>query len=230
MDAVMICNSERRDEALFEERASFDEEGDWELEFCATEDHTWAEASFNALIDFLNETDDETFRARLGEHLDVEAAIDYLVFMYAAGLNHSYAKDLVMVSYDGGPWIASVYDMEDAFGLSTDGSWADEPSEYLPELEDGEWNSGTGSVLWDRLLRNFLPEIAARYRALRQGPLSEETMCAMIVDFRAGIPEEWFALDLETYPDREPLEDPYGQILQYIPQRLALLDEIWGGQ
>lgn len=229
-EAIMIANAQTSDESLFRAPAAFaEDESDWELEYCATdENNVWAKEIFNALIDFVMTSDDKTFRDRLNEYLDVDGAIDYLIYIYALGLSDAGAKDLVMVKYEDVPWIPSVYDMEDAFGLSPDGTACLSAGEFLPEYADGKWNSSTGSLLWDRLLNAFTPQIRARYAELRQTILSEDALAGRVHGFIAAIPEELYRQDADLYPDRNlPDIDPEDQMIQYISERMPLLDKIF---
>lgn len=227
-DAVVICNAQTMDESLFRARAAFEENAsDWEVEFSSPDQLQWAQNWFNEMIAFVMETDDAVFREKLHNYVDVDAAIDYLLFMYAMGLSDSAAKDLVMLCYEGGPWTPSAYDMEDAFGLSADGSAALEATAFLPVKTDGGWQSGTGSLLWDRLLNNFHDEIAARWQVLRQEVLDEDALCDQVSQFIHAIPQELTRQDLTLYPQRQLLADPGQQILTYIRQRLPLLDALF---
>lgn len=224
-EAIVICNSETLPEALFLAPASFLEESDWELEYCGTGNGAWAEKSFNELIAFVMESDDDTFKARLHEYLDTDAAIDYLLFLYALGLSHSGAKDLVMIKYENTPWLPSAYDMEEAFGLDLEKGAYLPPDAFLPVKTETGWNSGTGSLLWDRLLSLFEGEIRQRYLFLREHALSEESLLARAKAHLAAIPDEIIREDLNLYPVRPaPTEGYRTQILQYIENRLPLLD------
>ena len=226
-DAIMICNAQTMDEALFRAEAAFiEDQSDWEVEFATPEETQWAQQHFNSLIRFVMEANDETFRANLAQQLDVDAAIDYLLFIYAMGLTDSAAKDLVMLTYDGGPWIPTVYDMEDAFGLSADGSSAEGPDAFLPSCQDGVWSSGTGSLLWDRLLQQFGDRIIGRWQELRGGAFSQEALTAQIAEMLDAVSEDWIQMDLELYPGRNLIQDPRRQILDYMEQRLLLLDDV----
>lgn len=229
-DVIMICNDSGSDEAFFRAPAAFEENASsWEIEFSAEEEEPWVKESFNALIRFVMESDDETFRTELSRHLDVDSAIDYLLFMYAAGLTDSAAKDLVLLSYEGGPWIASAYDMEDAFGLSADGASALAADAFLPGKQDGAWTSGTGSLLWDRLLGGYEDRIRARWQALRQDVLNANNLIAEAEALLSAVPDGDIRTDLNLYPGRTPIENPEEQILTYIRERMPLLDEIFGG-
>ena len=228
--AVVNCNQHSTDEAIFRARAEFlaDFSSDWEVEFCGTEDESWVHDSFNSLIDFVMESSDEEFRNELQERLDVDAAIDYLIFIYALGLQNSGAKDLVFLNYDG-VWLASAYDMDEAFGLDNGNDAYLAPEAFAPSFAEGVWESGTGSLLWDRLLNLFTDEIRARYNALRKDVLSEEHLISLVSDFIDEVPAKYYDWDANLYPGR-PLHDldMKSQILAYIPARLGVLDALIG--
>lgn len=226
--ALVICNYETTDESLFRAPAVFapDYSSDWEIEFSGTGDEAWVRDSFNDLIDFVMNSPDKEFRKQLGKRLDVDAAIDYLIFIYALGLPNSGAKDLVMLNY-GGAWIPSAYDMDEAFGLNPDAASYLTPGEFLPQKRGDAWVSGTGSLLWDRLLNLFGDELRERYAELRRDVLSEERITALVEEFTGNIPEPCYDMDLNLYPDR-PIADPdmKTQICDYISPRFGMLDLI----
>jgi len=224
--ALVICNRETSPEALFRAPAVFDEDArsDWEIEFCGTKNDAWVRQSFNGLIDFVMTASDGDFRDQIRRRLDVDAAVDYLILIYALGLPHSGAKDLVMLSY-GDVWMPSAYDMDQAFGLDAESGRYLSPEEFLPQKTDGVWSSGTGSLLWDRLLNAFEKEVCARYAELRGHVLSRENLLRCVEEFVSGIPETCYDLDANLYPNR-PLNDRnmQGQITTYITRRLEALD------
>ena len=215
-EAVMISNAQTMPESLFMEQAVFEEDvSDWEIEFSGGDD-TWIREHFNELIRFVINSDDATFRESLSQYLDVDAAIDYLLFIWTMGLENNAAKDLVMLTY-GDVWIPTVYDMEDGLGLACDADG------FLPTLGDSP-SSATGSLLWDRLLQNFTPELLARYRQLRDGPLSESSIANEWNEMWDSIPQKWRDLDLQTWPGRK--ETSREEVLDYIHNRLSCLDSV----
>ncbi len=230
--ALTICNARTSDEALFLVPPRLSEDGldDWETEFSGLKDRSWINESFADFVAFLNGSDDAAFKESLPAYLDVDAAIDYLIFLYALGLRNSGAKDLILLNY-GTIWIPAAFDMDEAFGRLNDGSGYLNPStDFLPaELQEG-WRSGTDSVLWDRLLQNYRPEIKARYQALRQGPLTAEALRTQVQAFADQIPELLYRWDQELYPDRPfTYEESIQQIDQWIEDRLPVLDQVIGG-
>ncbi len=229
-DAVMIANSTEPEETRFRALATFeDEKNAWEIEYCSTGDNNqWAKDSLNELITVVMTSDDEVFRAHVGDYLDMDGAIDYLIFLYVTGLEKNASKDLVLLKYqDFDVWIPSVYDMERAFGLSYDGDVWLAADVFLPILQEGVWDSGTDSLLWDRLLQLFEPEIRQRYAELRRAVLTEDRLMAWTNALIDKIPEKYYAADLALYPRQVPEGDFREQIKAYIHHRLRLLDEIF---
>ena len=230
-EAVVICNRAGTPAGLFREEAAFSaddwEEGDWEIEYCGTEGDTdWVKEDFNELVRFVMTADDEAFRSRLGEYLDVNSAIDYLIFIYAMGLTENADKDLTLIRYEDTPWIMTVYDMEDAFGLTKDGSEVQEANVFLPGKVGTGWTTDTGSLFWDRLMNAFSGEIIARYRVLRGNVLTEENITAEVCTVLDAVPESLTEADYALYPNRERVSGDRGLILNYIHERLRLLDGI----
>ena len=228
-EAIVICNEQTMEESLFRSEALFlpNNESDWEIEYCGTADQEWVKDSFNTFITFVMESGEIEFHDRLHEYLDVDAAIDYLIFIHALGLENSGAKDLVMLSY-GDQWIPSAYDMDEAFGLDALKPGYREPAEFLPQCSEGQWDSGTGSLLWDRLMNAFWEKIRERYHELREGPISNQSLLDVFSSYTAQIPESFYDYDWYLYPGRSlRYADMLHQIEQYIPARMKLLDEIY---
>lgn len=224
--AIMICNHGFAPESTFHAEAEFTENSPWEVEYCGTEDTSWAKDSFNRLIRFVKTADDATFRKELSDYLDVEAAIDHLIALYALGLTNYADQDLMLVSY-GDVWIPSMYDMETAFGLSGNGSEMRDPDAFLPFRTDSGWDSATGHLLWNRLIRNFGDEICTRYQVLRTRILDPDMLCDRVIAFTDEIPTSIYEAEDKTNPHPQSHEESIAQILNYIPERIQALDEIF---
>lgn len=227
--AIVICNEASRPEAFFRSEAAFEEDSPWELEFCGTGDNTWARDSFNALVRFTMTADDMRFRNELKEYLDVDAAIDYLLAVYALGIPANETKDLVLVSY-GDRWIPSMYDMDCAFGLAADGEYALVPEEGLPHKTEKGFETVTGNLLFERLLENFLPEISARYAMLRKDILAPENLVKRVDAFVESIPDELYAVEERVNPKPSANFDGETQIRAYIAPRMAAMDSLFLGE
>ena len=187
----------------------------WELRYYGTEDttgsHQWVTDSFNALISFCRNNDGEDFRNGISNHLDVDAAIDYMIFMYANFMRDNASKNMLWATYDGKTWIPTVYDQDGTFGQSWDGINFAKSNNNLPSIQNGRIEVGinfgpSGNnvpkfILWDRIWNNFTAEVLARYDELRQSVLSTENMKAELKAFQDSIPESMFAEDLRVWQD-----------------------------
>ena len=228
-DAVLIANSAVPAETRFKANALFkDEKNAWEIEYCGTDDCKWAKDKLNELISFVMKSDDVTFRANIGNYLDVDAAIDYLIFIYVTGLKENAIKDLVLLKYhDCDVWIPSAYDMEQAFGLNNDGSAYFDAAYFLPYINNGTWYSDTDSLLWDRMLQSFESKLRKRYKDLRETILTEAGLKNRVKSFAEEIPKEYYEKDLLVWPRKLPDGEQTDQMNMYIDQRLRILDEIF---
>jgi len=227
-DGILVANTAQSDSAFFKAPATFESGDDWEVEFSGTEDTTWAEDKLNALIEFVLTSSDSDFYENLDQHLDVNSALDYLIAIYSLGLTNSGAKNITLATYEDGVLFFSLCDMENAFGLSTTGESFYSPSEYLPECINGRWDSATKSLLWDRLLQAFLPELCSRYGELRQSILTADHICGKVADYMAPISQDFYSANQTLYPEMPQISIPHeDQIEAYVLQRLLLLDEIF---
>jgi hypothetical protein len=218
MEAIMNINHTNGAEAFFREEASFADDAPWEIERCATEDPLWAKDHLNELIRFVRTSDDETFRRELSNYLDIDSAVDYAIAMYALGLQEHCSKDLILVCYgEDSPWICSMYDMEEAFDL--------EGPICVPGT-DG-WDSGTGSLLWDRFLTHFHPEIRERYTQLRQTILDPENLCGRVDAFVGQIPPAIYEADAAVNGVAVHTPEHTRQLKDNIAQLISLSDSVF---
>ena len=184
-------------------------DGGWELRYYGGDDHQWVADSFDALITFCQNNDGEAFRNGIREYLDVDAAIDYIIYMYANCMHDNASKNMLWATYDGKTWIPSVYDQDGTFGQVWDGVRVSAPNSSLPSVKNGRIDVGinygpsTGNtpkfILWDRMWNSFTGEILERYDQLRASVLSTEYMIAEYKKFEALIPESMFEADLERW-------------------------------
>ncbi len=189
-----------------------DENGDyvtagWELKYCGSDDITWVTDSFNELIQFCWDNEGEAFKNGISEHLDVDAAIDYLIYMYVIYMRDNTSKNMLWATYDGKVWIPSVYDQDGTFGMVWDGIRYAPANEFTPRVNDGGsidvgYDSGPTTtydgkrfILWDRMWNSFTEEILLRYKQLRESVLSYEYMVSAFEEFRACIPESVYEAD-----------------------------------
>ena len=183
----------------------------WELKYCGSDDYDWVTDSFNALIQFCWDNEGEAFKAGISEHLDVDAAIDYLIYQYAIFMRDNSSKNMLWATYDGKVWIPTPYDQDGVFGQVWDGKRDAPASSSLPKVNsDGTIDVGINFgpsvtyegkyfILWDRIWNAFTEEILVRYKQLRETTLSYDNIVAEFEAFRACIPDSVYTAEFERW-------------------------------
>ena len=222
--------------------------GGWELRYYGGDDYAWVAESFDALIKFCQDNDADAFRAGISEHLDVDAAIDYVIYMYANCMHDNASKNMLWATYDGKVWIPSAYDQDGTFGQVWDGVRFSAPNSSLPSVKNDRIDVGINYgpsvvntprfILWDRIWNCFTEEVLERYWELRATVLSEENMIAELSAFKACIPDSMFEADFERWRDsreswwagknkKEPYDYNayhYEYMYQWIADRMSYYD------
>ena len=176
----------------------------WELEYSSTGDHdvSWIKDSFNALIELLNCGDKSKIRAELHNHLDIEAAIDNMLFTFFIDGVDLISKNILWATYDGKVWIPSMYDMDMTYGISWDGSPLPEKDHIRPYMKgDGSISLWNEPSLYNALLKYYPAEVKARWWELRKEILTLENVKAHFDAFYAKAPKKAYDADREKWLD-----------------------------
>jgi hypothetical protein len=176
--------------------------------------------SLNALITCVKDTDDDTFKTTIGDHLDVQSAIDYYIHQYVICGLDGLAKNMLLATYDGTKWICGAYDMDSTFLLYWDGSKLVNANYRCPEDYQEQF-----SLLWGRLEKVFSEELKTRYNELRNSVYSFANMCNHFERFTDSIGAELYAEDVEVYPNIPSADvNNIKQIRNAIRDRLSFVD------
>ncbi|MBQ8351766.1 MAG: CotH kinase family protein [Clostridia bacterium] len=200
--------------------------GGWELEYCSTTDTNWVADSFNDLINFVNSHDGDAFRAGIGNYLDVDAAIDNMLFTYLICAMDNTSKNILWATYDGKVWIPSMYDMDGVCGMFWDGKTYNAVDAMMPTLHsDGSITASGTNNLWKKLLANYREEIIARYWQLREGPMKTTAVVARFDEFFASFPAVFYDFERKAWPSvpGQNLSNR-DQIVTYMTARLNVFD------
>jgi hypothetical protein len=228
-EAMFVINSAFSDAANFKALLTEeDKKAVYDMEYSYPENAQWPYASMDDLLEFVMNHDGDAFVAGIEEYLDVDAAIDYLITAYVLGLTDNFAKNMILLTYDGHKWIPNLYDLDTACGLKFDGSGYLAPDFSLPGKSDtGVISSGTDSLLWDRILNNYQQIFKQRYFALRESVLDTETLINRYEAFYDSVPTECYAQEVVLYPDTPQKDvDQMKQISEFLRERTRLLDAI----
>ena len=148
---------------------------------------------WNEVITFVKDSTDADFKANLNNYIDVESAIDYLLFGIISTGFDAFGKNQIYMTYDGIKWIASMYDMDSTWGLWWDGSKFvanDYAREQFQDMTKATDCSGEGNKLYVRLQSLFLDEIKARYAELRQSIFTYPYLVNKFEEFTQICPQD----------------------------------------
>ena len=142
---------------------------------------------FNRVIAFVMNATDQEFHDNIGEYFDLYSLLDYYCFSYLTCHLDGLAKNMLMVTYDGVHWGASLYDMDSIYGVSWNGASYVATNYQCPEQYQEQF-----SLLWQRIERCFGTELYARYLELRQGALSLSNIIKHVEEIYDVIPDRVF--------------------------------------
>jgi len=220
--AALATNSWSDDVFLKKEIETF-ENGDFEVEFCSTEDtigDEWVLESFNNLIRFVNESSDEEFVEQIGNYVNLESTIDSMLFTSAIFAPDNIAKNIIWLTYDGVHWFSSVYDLDSTWGLH----WAG--TEFYIHNHDNV-NASSGNNLWRRIFALYEKEVVKRYFELRTSVLTIENISNNFEEFDSQISLIIKTAEIEKWQDIPSKEtNNITQIIEYAKARLNFLDDV----
>lgn len=199
------------------------EDYEWEVEHCSTADDSWIRESFNELIRLLNCGDNEKIKQELPAHLDIEAAIDNMLFTFAIGAGDNVSKNILWATYDGEVWIPSMYDMDGTFGIAWDGRTIESAENFLfPKL------TGNKNQLHDILILCYADEVEARWNELRGSVLTYSNVSEKFDAFFAKIPDIVYTSEHEKWKEIPNAKANLTNMYSATEQHLTRLDTFFG--
>ena len=182
-------------------------------------------SSFNNAIDHVMNTDDETFKANLGQYFDIDSLIDYYCFQYVICGLDSMGKNQLYLTYDGIKWFADSYDMDSTWGLYWDGTRFVSANYRMQEEYESMVDGRRGNLLYMRLEQCFVNEIKERYAQLRNGALSITNIINKFENFMI-CSNDLIAEDYSIFAGiPSQTTNNLQQIRKYAIDRLAYVDE-----
>ncbi len=230
-EAILMAANWTNSVQMHEEIGADYTESGWSLEYCSTADDAWVKESFNELITLLNCRNGPRIKTELANHLDIEAAIDNMIFTYFINAADNTAKNVLWATCDGRIWIPSVYDMDGSFGIYWDGAAtdADQPVSTYSICPTYESNGAVyvQNKLYKILLSYYADEVEARYRELRTSILACENTEACFGAFFARVAEIAYQSDIQKWPGIPGQATNRTNMLAATKAQLERLDEFF---
>lgn len=183
-------------------------------------------SKFNTFYNFVALSTDADFVAGITNYADVLSFIDYYLFGYVDCGFDGFGKNQMILFYDNGPFIASVYDLDTTWGLYWDGA------SLLPyDYAENEYI--TKHNLYVRLKKLFPTLVKNRYEELRNGPLSADNIIHRFEEFCDIMPKELVEEDYATTTANGAFVNipsknltSLVQVRNYVAKRLNYLDTV----
>ena len=181
---------------------------DFEIEYVPDKNNAaWAVESINTLIRAVMASDGTDIDTVIAKYVDIDSAIDYLLFTPLVQGCDMLVKNYILATYDGVKWFFSAYDMDSTFGLSWHAGYYGDVNgkAFNPAAGDeyDEWpvvSSMATHKLFKLLIENKSDAIKARYAELRAGAMSEANVAHEFNEFAAMIPKPYFDKEPTLWP------------------------------
>lgn len=179
---------------------------------------------FNTFYNFVATSSDTDFVNNISNYADVQSFIDYYLFGFVDCGFDSFGKNQMILFYNNGPFIASVYDLDTTWGLYWDGA------SLLP-FDYAESDYITKHNLYVRLKKLFPTQVKNRYEELRAGALSAANIIHRFEEFCNIMPKELIEEDYATTTANGAFVDipsknltSLQQIRNFVASRLTYVD------
>ena len=183
----------------------------------------WTESdiqtSLNRLISAVKNSDGSDIDTTISQYLDIDSAIDYMVFTTL--LNHwdGICKNYILATYDGVKWFFSAYDMDNVFGARFESGF---------HLATYDTNIRTHK-LFNLLYSYKIDEVLARYKELVNGVLAKSEIDFKFTEYARHIPLPAYVADAElwaTVPNSAV--NNIDQAMNWYGERVKWCDEVFG--
>ena len=185
------------------------------------------QASLNTLINACRNSDGTDIDTTIAQYLDLDSAIDYIIFTVACRGIDIISKNYILATNDGVKWYFSAYDLDSTWGLYFDGSKFDSSG-----YEDNIWNGfgfyrlATAHTLFNLLYKYKKAEIIKRYNQLRERVLTEANVDRLFLNYAKNIPPTASIAENELWKNIPSTgANTVDQITQWYADRVKWVDE-----
>ena len=199
---------------------------DLELEYVSDENNTgWVAESLNRLVTAIQNSDGKDIDTTIAQYLDIDSAIDYLIFTVMNYGTDNTGKNYILATYDGVKWFFSAYDMDGTWGLRWDGK-----TFFSADINDAISAGSLKGYARKHTLMNLLythkySAIQKRYWQLRSGALSDGNVEKVFIDYASQIHRTLQEEDARLWPTIPSTEtNDVSQIISWFHTRREGMD------
>lgn len=166
------------------------------------EKNEWIYDSLNELINFVYNADGDEFKQGISEYLDVNATIDYMVTVYNLCAADNVSHNLMLQTADGKVWTPVLFSANASFGLNTNGRIDNFEKVLAPDkanADNGDYVSDTASMLFEKMITCFYPEIKDRYLKTKDTVFSSTNIISLFDKFKAQVGEKVYKREKKAF-------------------------------
>ena len=197
-DCAIIRSNSSNSVSFFK---AFDKQNSiWKIRYNSTSNTNWIYNSINTMTDFVINSDKKQFKEGISQYLDVDGMIDYMVTVYCSGAADNVGRAFMFQTYNKKIWTPVIYDASASLGMNMVGKLDIFEDRLVPEKKsDGTISSGTGSLLWDKMLESFNKEIKQKYNEVKNSVFSVKNVTRLYDKFKNQVPKSIYNAEKELY-------------------------------
>ena len=162
-----------------------------------------------------------SWRDAVDPYLDVDSAIDYMIFSALLYNADGIGKNFILTSYDGTKWWFNAYDLDTTFGNHWNGGSYYDPYDRTCTFA----KLASKSTLFRLIYENNRNDLIERYKKLRSGLLSEGNVYKTFYNFCARIPSQLIDLDDRKWPEKPVTStETLSRIMEFYRLRCEYID------
>lgn len=185
----------------FSESATFIEDENGKLDYAIevkpdnVTDETVIDSFNDAIGEVLKAPQSAEWESMVAPYFDVDAAIDYLIFVCCIGARDNLRKNALYATYDGEKWFMSAYDLDTTFGANVHAKG------WYPVINDRNQFKEACSMhrVFDLIYNYSTAKLVNRYGELRSTVLSDENVWYVLQNFANDIPKAVYNMDAEKW-------------------------------
>lgn len=191
--------------------------------------------NWSAWLDFVNNSSDTDFKAKLSNYIDINSAINLYLFGVMSREYDYESKSVLYLTWDNGKsYYLVAYDLDSNWGQNVSGEIEGNPqddkwgfSTKTSSHKDGSFVDNAGmNKLFERIFKLFKPEIKAQYLKLRNSVWRTDQIIKSYKDYLEEIPEALLERDQAKWPQIPSIKNNnFEQLHQIITQRCNQMDK-----
>ncbi|KZD14383.1 CotH kinase family protein [Oenococcus oeni] len=181
-------------------------------------------ASWNALMTFVNSSSDADFAANVAKHIDVDAALDFAIFVNATNSTDNTGRNIEYATYDGQKFMPIAYDLNQGFGNTFNGDGLHPEDLNMLPLTDRLWTN-TQNKFFSRTVLANKDAFKARYQQLRSGILSADHILNLFKANMQVIGQDNFTDEAAFVNSPSSKQATYQRLAAIVKTRLELVDQ-----